>query len=82
MSVPPKRLSSRRKKTRAAHHALKAVKLSTCPKCKKPVLAHRVCANCGYYKGKDILELDKKLTKKELKAKKKEAKTAAKAEKK
>jgi large subunit ribosomal protein L32 len=64
MPVPPKRLPARRGKTRASHHALKKMQLVPCPKCKKPKLPHFVCKNCGFYKGKDILKLEAKLSKK------------------
>lgn len=82
MSVPKKKQASRKKGSRRSHHSLKKVKLSNCPKCKKPLRPHFVCANCGFYKGKDILELEKKLTKKELKQKRKEDEKQKKAEKK
>ncbi len=69
MSVPKKRASSRARKTRASHHALKATSLTTCSKCSKPVQPHQVCQNCGFYKGRDVLNLEAKLTKRELKRK-------------
>ena len=28
---------------------------STCPHCHEPVLPHRVCGNCGYYDGKQVI---------------------------
>jgi large subunit ribosomal protein L32 len=31
---------------------------SECPQCHQPKLPHRVCANCGYYAGKQILEVE------------------------
>ena len=46
------------------------------------MLPHHVCQNCGYYKGKQIVDVFKKLTKKEKKEKEKELKTAQKAPKK
>lgn len=52
--------------------------LTTCQKCKKPVLPHTVCKNCGYYKGKEVINVMAKLSKKEKKVKEKEI---AKAEK-
>ncbi len=54
MGLPGKRLSSRRRKTRAAHHALKSTTLTKCSKCNKPVLPHTACGFCGYYKGRNI----------------------------
>jgi large subunit ribosomal protein L32 len=50
--------------------------LNVCPKCKKPVLSHTVCKNCGYYKGKEAINVLANLTKKEQKAKEKEIKSA------
>jgi len=35
-------------------------------------LPHRVCANCGFYKDKEVVDVLKKLTKKERKEKEKE----------
>ncbi|MCI1457105.1 MAG: 50S ribosomal protein L32, partial [Eubacterium sp.] len=29
--------------------------LSICPQCHQPKLPHRVCPNCNYYDGKDVL---------------------------
>jgi large subunit ribosomal protein L32 len=29
--------------------------LSLCPKCHEPKLPHRVCPNCGYYDGKEVV---------------------------
>ena len=51
------------------------------PKCKKPVLSHIACPNCGHYKGKEVINVLAKLTKKEQKAKQKEIKTAENQEK-
>jgi large subunit ribosomal protein L32 len=36
---------------RRAHDHLSAPAVRTCPNCQEPVLAHRVCTNCGFYKG-------------------------------
>ncbi|MFA6588325.1 MAG: 50S ribosomal protein L32 [Patescibacteria group bacterium] len=57
MGLPAKRRTKQSKRERAAHFALKAISLSACPKCKHKVQPHRVCQNCGYYKGRDILKL-------------------------
>lgn len=53
---------------------MKAPSLTTCKKCGKPVLKHIVCLNCGYYKGVEVIDVLKKLNKKERKAKLQEMK--------
>ena len=30
-----------------------------CPKCGAPIKAHRACTECGYYKGKEVIETKK-----------------------
>lgn len=57
---------------RRSHHALKAGALAKCLKCKAETLPHVMCANCGFYKGKEVVDVLKKLTKKEKKQKEKE----------
>ena len=60
------------------HKYIKPVRLSVCPKCKKPVLSHTVCLNCGFYKGKEVINVLAELTKKDKKIKEKEIKEAEK----
>jgi len=48
--------------------------LAVCPKCKGFVRPHTVCPNCGYYKEKEVIDVFKKLDKKERKKKEKEMK--------
>ena len=61
------------------HLFIKEPALVVCPKCAKPVLPHIACRACGYYKGEEVIDVLKKLTKKERKQKEKEraAKEAA-----
>jgi len=61
---------------------LKRPNLAKCPKCGHFVLPHTVCSNCGYYKGAEVIDVLKKLTKKERKQREKEMKTKEAAEKK
>ena len=56
------------------HLFLDAPVLSKCPKCGKPVLPHTICWNCGYYKGEEVVDVLKKLTKKEKKMREREMK--------
>lgn len=61
---------SRRNKGRA-HFALKPVKTIACPKCHQQVRSHRVCNNCGFYKGREVVNVLAKLDKKERKQREK-----------
>ena len=57
MGVPKKRTSSmRRNRRRAANFKLKPVNVTKCPKCKEPVMSHRVCPSCGFYKDVQVTE--------------------------
>ncbi len=52
MAVPKKKTSHARRDRRRAHHALKSANLVACPNCGSPHVPHRVCPECGYYKGR------------------------------
>lgn len=68
------RHTSSHSKNRRSHHNLKPAAVSMCPKCGKDKLPHRVCENCGFYKGREIIDVLKKLNKKEKEKKEKEIK--------
>ena len=55
MPVPYRRKSSSRARMRRSHDALTARGSATCSNCGEPVLPHRVCRACGFYKGEQIL---------------------------
>jgi len=82
MTVPKRRHTKSKRDKRRMHIFLKAPSLSLCPKCGKPILPHTICLNCGYYKGKEVIDVLKKLTKKERKKREKEIKTKKKEAKK
>ena len=52
MALPGHRRTSSHKRRRAAHFALKPIQTTVCEKCKQPILAHRACKACGWYKGR------------------------------
>ena len=59
MAVPKNRTSAaRRDKRRASNIKMTTPGLSACPQCHEPKLAHRVCGNCGYYKGREVIEIE------------------------
>jgi len=72
MAVPKQKHTKSRRNKRRAHIFLKVPILTKCSKCGKPVSSHTVCFNCGYYKGIEVIDVLKKLTKKEKKKKEKE----------
>ncbi len=57
MPNPKRRHSKRRKNNRRAHHYLTAHALIECPNCHEQKLPHRACPHCGYYKGREIVEV-------------------------
>ena len=71
MAEPKKRLTSARSGKRRSHIKLEVKNLAICQKCKSPVLPHRICANCGYYRGEDLLKIEAKTKAKEDEALKK-----------
>jgi large subunit ribosomal protein L32 len=75
MAVPKQKHTKSRRNKRRMHLYLEEPSLSVCPKCKKPVLPHTVCQNCGYYKGAEVIDVMKKMTKRERKQKEKEMKS-------
>jgi len=63
------------------HKNIKRVVLNVCPKCRKPILSHTACRNCGFYKGQEVVDVLSDLTKKEKRIKEKEIKQAEAAQK-
>ena len=58
MPNPKRRHSKSRTGKRRAHDHLTAPALSECPNCHERKLPHRACAKCGYYKGREIHEVE------------------------
>ena len=55
MATPKRRTtSSKRDMRRANHDKISAPHIVPCPNCSAPTQPHRVCAACGYYKGKAV----------------------------
>lgn len=63
MAEPKKRLTSTRSGNRQSKDALKATSLNTCSNCKEKVQHHRVCSNCGFYKGEKVLKMQSEIIK-------------------
>ena len=72
MAVPKKGKTKSKRNQRRSHIFIKLKNLVPCPKCGKLIPPHTVCPNCGYYKGKMVIDVMKKLNKKEKKRREKE----------
>ncbi|MCS1351369.1 50S ribosomal protein L32 [Mechercharimyces sp. CAU 1602] len=58
MAVPFRRTSKTRKNKRRTHYKLSVPGMVRCPQCDAMKLAHRVCKECGYYKGAEVVNND------------------------
>ncbi len=56
MPHPKRKISTTRRDKRRTHDKAIAPTVSLCSHCGAPVLYHRVCPACGYYKGKQAIE--------------------------
>ncbi len=60
MALPKRRHSSSRQGKRRGEQKVKVPNMSICPNCKAPKLPHRVCGVCGFYKGRQVIQINKK----------------------
>ncbi|MBO7736474.1 MAG: 50S ribosomal protein L32 [Clostridia bacterium] len=60
MAVPKRKQSKQRTNTRFANFKATAPTLVECPHCHEMKLPHAVCASCGYYDGKQVVNHDEK----------------------
>ena len=58
MAVPKRRTSRSKRDKRRSHDAIRNAARSTCPQCGEPKLPHRVCGNCGTYRGREVIQTD------------------------
>ncbi|KRG14150.1 50S ribosomal protein L32 [Lederbergia galactosidilytica] len=55
MAVPARRTSKTVKRKRRTHFKLEVPGMVDCPNCGEKKLAHRVCKECGTYKGTEVV---------------------------
>ncbi len=60
MAHPKRQHSKQRSRKRRTHWKIDMPGLQPCSHCKKPIVAHRACPFCGYYKGKPVVVIEKK----------------------
>jgi large subunit ribosomal protein L32 len=69
MAVPKQRKTKGRRNQRRMHIHLSKPTLTECSQCKEKKVMHTVCDACGYYKGREVIDVFKKDKKKEEKVK-------------
>jgi large subunit ribosomal protein L32 len=59
MAVPKRRVSHARQGKRRSHQRLSPIQIQYCTNCGEPVLPHRVCGNCGFYRDREVVTSEK-----------------------
>ncbi|MCL2355038.1 MAG: 50S ribosomal protein L32 [Oscillospiraceae bacterium] len=55
MAVPKRRWSKQRTRTQRSTWKLGKPNMVKCKQCGEPAMPHRVCNDCGYYGGKEVI---------------------------
>lgn len=58
MAVPKKKRSTSRQGGVRSHHALSIPAYGECPQCHEIKRPHHICPHCGYYKDREIMEVE------------------------
>ncbi|MGB0838634.1 MAG: 50S ribosomal protein L32 [Chitinophagales bacterium] len=56
MAHPKRKISKTRRNKRRTHYKAVAPNVVNCPNCSSPILWHRVCGECGQYRGQVAIE--------------------------
>lgn len=56
MAHPKHKISKTRRDKRRTHYKAVAPTISACSNCGATVLYHRVCPECGFYRGRLVIE--------------------------
>jgi large subunit ribosomal protein L32 len=60
VALPKRRHSKTRGRKRRTHWKVKPLNLIPCPQCKEMRFPHKVCKVCGYYDGRQVMEIEVK----------------------
>ena len=58
MAVPFRKVSKTRGRKRRTHYCISANGTTKCTKCGETIRPHRVCPNCGTYKGREVVKTE------------------------
>jgi large subunit ribosomal protein L32 len=56
--LPKQKQSRTRRDKRRTHDSLKPSNMVQCSNCGEMRLSHRACPDCGYYKGREVFEVE------------------------
>ncbi len=57
MALPKRKKSKSMRDKRRTHQKLTPPGYSLCPHCQEPKQPHRVCLECGYYNGQEVIKV-------------------------
>ncbi|MFK7736403.1 MAG: 50S ribosomal protein L32 [Pirellulaceae bacterium] len=57
MAVPKRKHSNSRSGKRRSHHQVTPKQTGYCPQCSDTVPTHSVCPKCGYYMGRNVVDM-------------------------
>ncbi|MBO5454549.1 MAG: 50S ribosomal protein L32 [Clostridia bacterium] len=57
MAVPKRKTSKARRDKRRANWKLSVPGMIKCSQCGALILSHRVCSECGFYKGREVVKI-------------------------
>ncbi len=63
MALPKQRHTHHRRDRARKFLELTPTVTTKCPKCSADMLPHRACKECGYYKGREVVNMTPKLKK-------------------
>ncbi len=58
MAVPKSRTSKMKSRMRRGANRWRAPKLNKCPECGSTTPSHIACPSCGYYRNRQVLNID------------------------
>ena len=58
MAVPKRKSSKSKIRSRKRSHKVKVVASKKCPQCGAAQESHRVCHACGFYRGRQVLNVE------------------------
>ncbi|WP_176226812.1 50S ribosomal protein L32 [Candidatus Hakubella thermalkaliphila] len=57
MPLPKRKMSKSRRNKRRTHQKLSLPSLVECPQCHEMKEPHKICLQCGYYEGREIISV-------------------------